>query len=791
MNSPCSHKPSFNRNEFLPVKSGTSLFCTVAQLCLSIFILSGCDHPPAPASSINPGFRDASASLPDVQLDSLADISVNALRQRTYGSTLRLELDLSRSRAGDAYREHFDSGTPLPYSTYVGSYVSDGNRIYTRIDIPAEPAGPGGYPAIIFVHGWVGREAAPGYDFSYTPDSFYSRMIDAYVKAGFLVLSPALRGHGTVNGIPADGIEFLETWDNGSYLSPMFYAIDVLNLLEGVQTLENIDWGRWGLPRTVRVDTRRLNISGHSQGGDAVLTALAVSGEGSAIHNALAAGSISSGCYGPRFEQVEIYGPMATALEAFMSGDGSWTGTAIGLGGEVNPNFVFGYPSDWIGTVDPRSPEWTWQAETWSAPSVAAALETKYSEMYDTINRQVADLSDVRFRVEMDNRGKAFVAHDPRVTEAMQKIGAFDFEQFLTEPLHLHHSDRDYYSIPRWNEDLASRIDAAGGRVTNFSYRGNNHSLLISPYDWFSGGEVIEGLGYMIERDLALFSSGEIRPQSSPGDDLVSIPALRRYSQTMRNEFFPEFEREPLEGTKRRVVRFTVDGLIQYALVLEPESEPPEKGWPVLIMNHGFHPNPPENGRKADGSSDRPGDYYRGIPLAFARAGFLVVVPDFRGHNISEGIEFTTLDNASYWYARDVIAAFRALGSLPGADTEQVFMWGHSMGGSITLRVLMALGDEVRGASIWSSAADIDSITDQWPLTDIETPLNIHHSVDDGVTPFAGSAELHARLQDLNKVSALYPVNGDLHLFASSELETAIQRDLTFFRKFIMNPIDD
>ncbi len=238
------------------------------------------------------------------QLDSLADLSCAGPARPQLWLDLHPELNLGESEAGPAYRSTFLQRRQLRRTTPMSPRTTRTATASTR----ASTCRPGrrrqsGYPVLIFVHGWYGREAAPGFDFMYQPDSLYSRYIDAFVDAGFLVLSPALRGHGTVNGIPAEGIEFLDAWDNASYLSPIFYAIDVLNLLEGVQTLEAVDWADWDHAEPVRIDAGRIGIAGQSQGADAVLTALAVSGEGSTVRNTLAAGSIWSGCFGPRLEQ--------------------------------------------------------------------------------------------------------------------------------------------------------------------------------------------------------------------------------------------------------------------------------------------------------------------------------------------------------------------------------------------------------------------------------------------------------------------------------------------------------
>ena len=187
-----------------------------------------------------------------------------------------------------------------------------------------------------------------------------------------------------------------------------------------------------------------------------------------------------------------------------MSGDGNWTGSAIGRDGSVNPNFVFAWPPDWIGTLDTNSPEWTWQADNWKLKSVADSLQIKFSQMYDAVNENVADINDADFEIVIKNDGKAEVRHDSRIVEAMYKIGAYNSEQYLREPLLFHHSDQDYYSIPEWNAELSTRINAAGGNGIDYSYRGNTHSLTVSKHEWFSRKGTIEGLDIMIKRDLDL-----------------------------------------------------------------------------------------------------------------------------------------------------------------------------------------------------------------------------------------------------------------------------------------------
>jgi len=98
----------------------------------------------------------------------------------------------------------------------------------------------------------------------------------------------------------------------------------------------------------------------------------------------------------------------------------------------------------------------------------------------------------------------------------------------------------------------------------------------------------------------------------------------------------------------------------------------------------------------------RPGDYYRPVPELYTRAGFIVVMPDYRGHNTSEGREYARGLLASAYYTEDVLALLSALPGVAHADVDNVFMWGHSLGGEVTLRALLAT-DRVRGASLWST----------------------------------------------------------------------------------------
>ncbi len=68
----------------------------------------------------------------------------------------------------------------------------------------------------------------------------------------------------------------------------------------------------------------------------------------------------------------------------------------------------------------------------------------------------------------------------------------------------------------------------------------------------------------------------------------------------------------------------------------------------------------------------------------FARNGYLTLAPDYRCYAGSQ-----CGPNPFYiGYAVDVLNLIASLSSLPYADTARLGIWGHSMGGGITIRVL-------------------------------------------------------------------------------------------------------
>ncbi len=319
---------------------------------------------------------------------------------------------------------------------------------------------------------------------------------------------------------------------------------------------------------------------------------------------------------------------------------------------------------------------------------------------------------------------------------------------------------------------------------------------------------------------LLLLFAGACSAQSQ-----LSIEAMRAAKHTSTLTFERPLEAGP--GFSAYLVSYRSSGLKVYAMVAVPNTPKPKAGYPVLVANHGFVPTPEKYGITADGIDSRPGDYYRDVPDIYTREGFLVVMPDYRGHNISEGFDFTTGFLATNYYTLDVLALLSALPGLEDADLDRLFMWGHSLGAEITLRTLLVDGS-IRGASLWSPVGgslweqayhyswydsiddtdshdkpkarmdelsrdidklgfpyDPDSSESGQYLQFLKSPILVHHAKNDGEVPYIWSELLATKLELQGKVYTFYSYESDKHFFKNELQAIAVARDVSFFHSLM------
>lgn len=158
-----------------------------------------------------------------------SELTIPSLRGREYKSNLGELNEVSESP---------------DYTSYVTSYDSEGIRVNGLLTRPSGETPEGGWPAIVFIHGYI----PPAQYATLGPQ--YADYVDYLARSGFVVFKIDLRGHGDSEGEPS-----------GAYYSSD-YIYDTLN---AYAALQNTDF----------VNPEKIGLWGHSMAGNIVMRSLA------------------------------------------------------------------------------------------------------------------------------------------------------------------------------------------------------------------------------------------------------------------------------------------------------------------------------------------------------------------------------------------------------------------------------------------------------------------------------------------------------------------------------------
>lgn len=187
---------------------------------------------------------DSNPVIPQVAEDKDAPVVENDVTKAANLHPMAIEALRQREYPGGEFviEETLPNGTN--YRQFVTSYQSDGLKIYGLLTIPLAAKPEGGYPAVMFVHGYI-----PPNQYSTTGN--YPTYQAALARGGFVTFKPDLRGHGNSEGEP-ESAHYSEA-----------YTVDTLNALAYLKMHDD-------------VNPERIGYWGHSNGGEIGLRTILV-----------------------------------------------------------------------------------------------------------------------------------------------------------------------------------------------------------------------------------------------------------------------------------------------------------------------------------------------------------------------------------------------------------------------------------------------------------------------------------------------------------------------------------
>ncbi len=205
----------------------------IAGLLMVIFVISRLGD----GVVIPVGNRDESITenevekTPEVETQALHPMAIESLRKNEYpGGDFVIEKQLAN---GSNYKQ------------YIASYQSEGLKIFGLLTVPIAEKTENGFPAILFIHGYIPPK-------QYSTTGNYPTYLARLARSGFVTFKPDLRGHGNSEGEPVSG-HYSEK-----------YVVDTLNALSY-------------LKKYAEVDPKRIGYWGHSNGGEIGLRVLVTS----------------------------------------------------------------------------------------------------------------------------------------------------------------------------------------------------------------------------------------------------------------------------------------------------------------------------------------------------------------------------------------------------------------------------------------------------------------------------------------------------------------------------------
>lgn len=241
------------------------------------------------------------------------------------------------------------------------------------------------------------------------------------------------------------------------------------------------------------------------------------------------------------------------------------------------------------------------------------------------------------------------------------------------------------------------------------------------------------------------------------------------------------------------IFSYPSDNLKIYGRMNIPNGNGP---FPVIILNHGYY----------SPTSFNSGDGTQTMADILARNGYLTLASDYRGHGKSDSDGERGGHRPEY--SIDVLNLLASINSVQKADVSKIGMWGHSMGGEVSMRAIEAT-DKVKAVALWAptsaNAADNhafygggrDRPANSTPELDGASPINylkyitasisIHQGLVDTEVKPEWSKELNDALRKEGKTVEYFEYEGQDHNFRNLGWDLVSNRTLLFYDKYLKN----
>lgn len=317
----------------------------------------------------------------------------------------------------------------------------------------------------------------------------------------------------------------------------------------------------------------------------------------------------------------------------------------------------------------------------------------------------------------------------------------------------------------------------------------------------------------------------EVTPETTPettdepaftvGNDLTVEGLRERVEDIEGSDILLEQRLGDGANYSQYIASYLSEGNKIYGLLTIPKGEAPEGGFKAIVFNHGYIPP----------TSYRTTERYVAYVDMLAQSGFVVFKIDMRGHGNSEGEPIGSYFSPAYTI--DAISALRSLQRMDIIDPDGIGMWGHSMSGNLVLRAML-VEPAIKAGVIWAGAVYSYDDFNTYAITDtsyvrvpesagsrrsseifetygrpdtsqpfwqavsltehidyLESPIQLHHSVDDDVVNIGYSRDLSLILAENEKVYESYEYANGGHNIASPAFDLAMSRTVEFFREYL------